>query len=90
MPTVTIPPPYRGPTGGEAEIVVEGASVLECIEAVEVRHPGFRAQILDSGGDLHRFVRLFLNGQPLEGAPLEAATRAEDELAVVAAIAGGV
>ncbi len=90
MPTVTIPPPYRGPTKGEAEVVVEGATVLECIEAVEARHPGFRAQILDSAGDLHRFVRLFLNGQPLEEAPLEAATCADDELAVVAAIAGGV
>ena len=89
MPTVSIPPPYRGPTGGEAEIRVEGTTVLECIDAVEARHPGFRAQILDDGGGLHRFVRLFRNGEPLERDPLATAVGASDEIQVLAAIAGG-
>lgn len=89
MPTVSIPPPYRGPTQGEAEIEVDGTTVGECIDAVESRYPGFRSQILDASGGLHRFVRLFRNGEPLEEAPLEAAVDAGDEVAVLAAIAGG-
>ena len=89
MPSISIPPPYRGPTQGKAELSVEGATVRECIEAVEALYPGFRAQLLDAKGGLHRFVRLFLNGRPLDESPLDAAVRPDDQLAVLAAIAGG-
>ena len=35
MPTVLVPTAYRGPTRGLAEVVVVGATVRECLEAVE-------------------------------------------------------
>ena len=89
VPTVSIPPPYRGPTRGEAEVKVEGATVLGCIEAVEARYPGFRSQVLDDSGRLHRFVRLFLNGKPLDVDPLDTPVADDDEVALLAAIAGG-
>jgi len=90
MPTVRIPPPYRGPTRGEAEIQVTGSTVRECLEAVEARYPGFRAQVLDAAGGLHGFVRLFLNGEALAaGRALDTPVAAEDALEVLAAIAGG-
>jgi len=86
VPTVHVPPPYRGPTGGEAEIPVEGATVRECIDAVEGVHPGFAAQVLGEDGKAHRFVRLFVNGEPAE---LDQAVGASDSVEVLAAIAGG-
>lgn len=89
MPKVTIPPPYRGPTNGEAAVEVPPGSVRACIDAVEARYPGFRDQILDAEGDLHRFVRIFVNGEPVEEAPLERRAAGDDEIAVLAAIAGG-
>jgi molybdopterin converting factor small subunit len=86
MATVLIPPPYRGPTGGLESVEVAGASVRACIEAVEAAHPGFAAQVFDASGEPHKFVKLFVNGDP--AAP-DAPVGDRDEVEVLAAIAGG-
>ncbi len=87
MPTVSVPPPFRGPTQGAASVDVEGSSVRACLEAVETRHPGFRELVLNPDGTASKFVKLFLNGEPVED--LEAAVADGDEVAVLAAIGGG-
>ncbi len=89
MPIVRVPPPYRGPTQGADEIEVDARSVLDCLEAVERKYPGFLAQVLDDDGNVHGFVKLFLNKRKLGGDALRAATAPGDELEVIAAIAGG-
>lgn len=89
MPTVKIPPPYQGPTRGTAVVDVEGATVGECIRAVERRFPGFGEQVFDAGGRVHRFVKLFVNGSEVERGALDTAVGAEDEVEILAAIAGG-
>ena len=90
MPTVIIPGPYQGPTGGRGEFDVAGRSVRECIEAVASAHPGFREQIFDAQGRVHRFVTLFVNGVelPRERA-VDAPVRERDRVEILAAIAGG-
>lgn len=94
MPTVLVPTAFRGPTRGEGEIPVEGASVRACLEAVEAKFPGFLAQVLDPDGAPHRFVKLFVNGDQLAargegGEALDAPLEPDDRLEVLAAIAGG-
>ena len=89
MPIVVIPPPYRGPTQGLERIEVGGRTVRECIDAVDARHPGFGPQVLDARGEVHRFVKLFRNGDQLAGDVLAAPIAEGDELEVIAAIAGG-
>ena len=89
MPKLLIPPPYRGPTQGEPEIEVAGETVLACIEAAEARYPGFRAQVIAPSGDLHRFVRLFVNGEALASDPLARRLDPGDQVGILAAIAGG-
>jgi molybdopterin synthase sulfur carrier subunit len=89
MATVVIPPPYRGPTHGAERVEVDGRTVRECIAAVEARHPGFGPMILDASGRVHRFVKLFRNGDQLQGDMLGAAIADGDRLEVIAAIAGG-
>ncbi|MEN8182670.1 MAG: MoaD/ThiS family protein [Myxococcota bacterium] len=89
MPTVHVPPPYRGPTQGAAEIQVEASTVLGCLEAVETLHPGFRGQVLDASGRPHRFVKLFVNGELIDGEVLTARVSEGDRVEVLAAIAGG-
>jgi len=89
MPKVRIPPPYRGPTQGTAELSVEGATVLECLEAVERKFATFLPQVLDEDGNVHRFVKLFKNGMHLRSAVLSERLAADDDLEIVAAIAGG-
>lgn len=90
MPTVLIPPPYRGPTQGTAEIEVEGDDVLSCLEQVEQKYPGFLALVVDEDGAVQRFVKLFKNRDQLDVADaLRTPVESDDEIEVLAAIAGG-
>jgi molybdopterin synthase sulfur carrier subunit len=89
MPKVRIPPPSRGPTQGTAELSVEGETVLACLEAVEHKFPTFLPLVLDEDGNIHRFVKLFRNGRHLKGEVLSERLAADDDLEIVAAIAGG-
>ena len=92
MPVVLIPTAYRGPTQGESRVAVSAPTILACFEAVEARHPGFRDLVVDARtGGVHRFVKLFLNGELLgrEAGVLETPVSEADEIEVLAAIAGG-
>jgi len=89
MPQVIVPPPYRGPTGGEERIEVEAATVAEALEAVDRRFPGFSTQVFDSAGRVHRFVNLFVNGEEVERGALDHPLTPADRLEILAAIAGG-
>lgn len=89
MPLVLIPTAYRGPTHGEAEVKVDASTVRAALEAVEAVHPGFLTQVIDPSGVVHRFVKLFVNEQQIDGAALDAQLVEGDRLEVLAAIAGG-
>ena len=90
MPLVIVPAPYQGPTGGRGEIEVAGRNVRECIEAVARAHPGFREQIFDAQGRVHRFVSLFVNGDELpRETAVETPLAEQDRVEILAAIAGG-
>ena len=90
MAIVVIPPAYQGATGGATEVEVDGSSVLECLDAVDKRYTGFKALVVAPGGVTHHFVKLFLNGEQLNGkGVLEAKVDAGDRIDVLSAIAGG-
>ncbi len=89
MPQVVVPAPYRGPTQGQARVDVSGATVRECILAVEGRYPGFAEQVFDGAGKLHRFVSLFVNGDEIEREALDRSLSDADRIEILAAIAGG-
>ncbi len=89
MPRVVIPPPYRGPTDGAAELEVEATKVRGCLEAVERKHPGFLALMLDDDGQLRRFATLFLNGDKLTKDVLAQPVTAGDSLEIISSVAGG-
>jgi len=63
--------------------------VVACLREVERKHPGFLELILDRDGKVHRFVKLFVNEQPLLARPLETPLAPGDRLEVLAAISGG-
>ena len=89
MPKVIVPPPYQGPTKGQAEVQVEAATLRACIEAVDAEFPGFGPLVFDGAGGLQRFVKLFVNGELVDPADVDRAVAATDEVEVLAAIAGG-
>lgn len=90
MAIVVIPPAYQGATGGATEVEVDGGTVMDCLEAVDKQYTGFKALVVAPGGVTHHFVKLFLNGDQLDGAEaLQAAVGEDDRLEVLSAIAGG-
>ena len=89
MPVVSVPPPYRGPTQGEADVPVEGATVRACLEAVEAKFPGFAAQLFAPRGELHRFVNVFVGEEPVEASALDEPVASDAIITIVAAIGGG-
>jgi len=87
--TVRIPPPLRPLTGGADEISVEGATVLQALDALEAKHPGLKERICDDRG-VRRSVNLFVGDEDirfLDG--LGTALDAGAVVSVVPAIAGG-
>lgn len=90
MPKIVIPPPYRGSTQGAAAVDVDGSDVLECLEAVDHKFPGFLPLVVDEDGAVQRFVKLFINSDQLDAAgALRTRVSSDDEIEVLAAIAGG-
>ncbi len=86
---VSIPARYRGPTNGERLVEVTGGTVRECIEAVDVRYPGFGELVFDANGEVRLFVTLFVNEEELERAAVDTEIAESDRIEILAAVAGG-
>ncbi len=88
--TVSIPTPLRTLTEGAGEVSLAGASLTELIDGLETRFPGMRERLLDDGGELRRFVNIFVNGEDVRFLDGLATSLGEgDEISIVPAVAGG-
>jgi sulfur-carrier protein len=87
---VRIPTPLRTVTKGAAEVQADGDTVSAVIEDLERQFPGLRDRLMDEGGELRRFINIYVNEEDirfLEGA--KTALKAGDSVSIVPAIAGG-
>jgi molybdopterin converting factor small subunit len=90
MPNVKIPPVLRAQTGGESLVEVEGADVESVLKALAEAHPGVTGQLFDDGGELNRYVNVYLNDEDvrlLDG--LGTSVAAADTVVILPAMAGG-
>ena len=51
--------------GGQKELMVEGATIADLLANIGRQYPGFREQIADEAGELHRFVNIYLNDEDI-------------------------
>ena len=86
MPVVRLRGPLRALAGGQAEHELEGATVIEQLQALGRRHPELDGWILDERGLIRRHINVFVNG---ERADESTAVRPGDRTEVVPAITGG-
>ncbi len=87
---VRIPTPLRPITKGAPEVSAKGKDVRELIEDLERQFPGLRERLIDDGGEIRRFINIFMNDEDirfLKGK--ETALKDGDEISIVPAIAGG-
>ena len=88
--TVRIPTPLRSITKGAAEVQAQGGTVADVVEDLERQFPGIRERLVDEGGELRRFVNIYVNEEDirfLDGK--KTALKTGDQVAIVPAIAGG-
>ncbi len=88
--TVRVPTTLRTLTGGEGQVVVDGSTLGEVLEALEAAHPGFKDRLLDDDGKLRRFVNVFVADDDvrfLDG--LDTPVPAGGTVSIVPAVAGG-
>ena len=86
---VRIPTILRTYTGGEKAVDASGATLAELIDDLEANHPGIGERLLD-GGDLRRFVNVYVNDEDVRFlGGLEAPLADGDEVVVLPAVAGG-
>jgi molybdopterin synthase sulfur carrier subunit len=88
--TVRIPTPLRSITKGSAEVQAKGGSVADVMEDLERQFPGMRERLVDEGGELRRFINIYVNEEDirfLQGK--KTALKEGDQVSIVPAIAGG-
>lgn len=86
MAVLCVRGPLRKLAGGRAEHELEGATVLELLRALELRHPETGGWILDERGLIRRHINVFVNG---ERGREETAVGSGDRVEVLPAITGG-
>ena len=87
---VRIPAPLRKLTNELDVVSTEDGSLQDCLNGLEAEYPGLKERICDEGGEIRRFVNIYVNGEDvrfLEG--LSTVLEAGDEVSIVPAVAGG-
>ena len=75
---------------GAKSVPADGRNVREVLDNLNSRYPGFKSQISDASGGLHRFVNIYLNDEDvryLNG--LETPVAEDDVISILPAVAGG-
>ena len=87
---VRIPTPLRSLTKGSAQVEAASGSVLELIDDLERQYPGLRERILDEGGEIRRFVNVYVNEEDIRFLDGDKTSLKDgDEVSIVPALAGG-
>lgn len=84
---VVVPGQLYSYTGGQSQLLAEGASLGEVLDDLDRRHPGLRFRVVDEHGAIRPHVRFFINRQP--ALALSHPLADGDELLVVGALSGG-
>jgi len=87
---VRIPTPLRALTKGAAEVQADAGTITDLIEALERQFPGLKERLVEDGGELRRFINIYINQEDIRF--LQGATttlKQGDEVSIVPAIAGG-
>jgi sulfur-carrier protein len=87
---VRIPTILRKHTGGAKAVDAAGGTVREVIDHLDQAHPGIRSAILADGGEIHRFINIYLNDEDIRfSGALETPVSEGDVLSILPAVAGG-
>ena len=88
--SVHIPTALRGHVDDQAKVDLEAGTIREILDRLVEQHPGLRGRLLDDGGELNKFVNVYLNDEDVRFLEnLGTAVKAGDTVTLVPSIAGG-
>ena len=86
---VRIPTILRTYTSGEKAVSAAGATLSALIDDLDDSHPGLKDRLVE-GGDLRRFVNIYVNDEDVRFlGGLDAPLADGDQVVVLPAVAGG-
>jgi sulfur-carrier protein len=87
---VRIPTILRSYTGGAAEVPAAEGTLREVIAGLDAAYPGLAGRILDEGGQLRRFVNVYVGDEDVRFAQgLDTPVSEGSRVSVIPAVAGG-
>ncbi|MCH7697513.1 MAG: molybdopterin-synthase adenylyltransferase MoeB [Chloroflexi bacterium] len=88
--TVYIPTPFRGMTGNQASVPVEGSTIAEVLDNLDDKFPGVHDLIYSSEHEIPRHINIYVNNQEITTLDGDKTSLEEgDQVAIIPAIAGG-
>lgn len=87
---VIIPTLLRRLTENADAVEVEAETVKDILDRLDERYPGFRARVCEDGGQLRRFINIYVDGEDVRFLDnLSTRVPEQAEVSIVPAIAGG-
>jgi molybdopterin synthase sulfur carrier subunit len=87
---VRVPTILRKYTDGAKSVTGAGQTVREVIDALDTDHKGIRGAVVTDGGELHRFLNVYLNDEDIRFlGSLETPVSDGDVISILPAVAGG-
>ena len=87
---VRIPTPLRKLTHDEEVVETSAETIGDAITDLESRYPGLQERLLDDGGQVRRFVNVYVNEEDIRFLQeKETPLKDGDEVSIIPAIAGG-
>ncbi len=88
--TLYVPTPLRKLTNGQSKVQFTATNVADLLDTANNQFPGLRDRVLDSDGEIKRFVNVFVNGVDVRTLQGKATPVHDgDEVSVIPAMAGG-
>lgn len=87
---VRLPTVLRQHAGGQSTVTASGATIGEVLNDLVRSYPGMAGQVLTDGGELHRFVNVYVNDDDVRYLEkLDTKVSDEDVISILPAVAGG-
>lgn len=87
---VQIPAVLKKLTGGAKSVKGNGQTVRELLDNLDHEYPGIKQQLTGEGGELHRFVNIYLNDEDIRFLEqMDTPLKDGDTVSILPAIAGG-
>ena len=90
MSVIKIPPVLRSSVGGAKTVEGSGGNVGEVLRSLAEQHPATESQLFSEGGDLNRYVNVYLNDEDVRVlGGLDTTVSDSDTVVILPAMAGG-